>query len=56
MTPNRENPPAGHLSLLYRVSRAVLKEGEYGELTVAPGSRQPIYQAVVKIDIPAREF
>jgi transcriptional regulator with GAF, ATPase, and Fis domain len=29
---NRENPPAEHLSLLYRVSRALLKEGEYGEL------------------------
>jgi transcriptional regulator with GAF, ATPase, and Fis domain len=32
MTPNRENPPAENLSLLYRVSRALLKEGEYGEL------------------------
>jgi GAF domain-containing protein len=29
---NRENPPAEHLNLLYRVSRALLKEGEYGEL------------------------
>ena len=32
MTVNRENPPAEHLGLLYRVSRALLKEGEYGEL------------------------
>jgi transcriptional regulator with GAF, ATPase, and Fis domain len=32
MTLTRENPPAEHLSLLYRVSRALLKEGEYGEL------------------------
>jgi transcriptional regulator with GAF, ATPase, and Fis domain len=32
MTPNRENPPAENLNLLYRVSRALLKEGEYGEL------------------------
>jgi transcriptional regulator with GAF, ATPase, and Fis domain len=32
MSLNRENPPAEHLSLLYRVSRALLKEGEYGEL------------------------
>jgi transcriptional regulator with GAF, ATPase, and Fis domain len=32
MTLNRENPPAEHLGLLYRVSRALLKEGEYGEL------------------------
>jgi transcriptional regulator with GAF, ATPase, and Fis domain len=32
MTPNRENPPAEHLGLLYRVSRALLKEGEYGEI------------------------
>ncbi len=32
MTLDRENPPAEHLSLLYRVSRALLKEGEYGEL------------------------
>jgi transcriptional regulator with GAF, ATPase, and Fis domain len=32
MTLNRENPPAEHLALLYRVSRALLKEGEYGEL------------------------
>src|ERR1700734_2962667 len=28
----RENPPAEYLSLLYRVSQALLKEGEYGEL------------------------
>jgi transcriptional regulator with GAF, ATPase, and Fis domain len=32
MTPNQENPPAEHLGLLYRVSRALLKESEYGEL------------------------
>ncbi|MFZ0861584.1 MAG: sigma-54-dependent Fis family transcriptional regulator [Candidatus Sulfotelmatobacter sp.] len=32
MTLTRENPPAAHLGLLYRVSRALLKEGEYGEL------------------------
>jgi Nif-specific regulatory protein/two-component system response regulator HydG len=32
MTVNREDPPTEHLSLLYRVSRALLKEGEYGEL------------------------
>jgi len=32
MNLNRENPPAEDLSLLYRVSRALLKEGEYGEL------------------------
>jgi len=32
MTLTRENPPAEYLSLLYRVSRALLKEGEYGEL------------------------
>jgi transcriptional regulator with GAF, ATPase, and Fis domain len=32
MTLNPENPPAEHLGLLYRVSRALLKEGEYGEL------------------------
>ena len=32
MTPNRENPPTENLGLLYRVSRALLKEGEYGEL------------------------
>jgi transcriptional regulator with GAF, ATPase, and Fis domain len=32
MTPNREHPPAEHLGLLYRVSRALLKEGEYGEI------------------------
>jgi transcriptional regulator with GAF, ATPase, and Fis domain len=32
MTVNRENPPVEHLGLLYRVSRSLLKEGEYGEL------------------------
>jgi transcriptional regulator with GAF, ATPase, and Fis domain len=32
MTVHRENPAAEHLALLYRVSRALLKEGEYGEL------------------------
>jgi transcriptional regulator with GAF, ATPase, and Fis domain len=32
MSPHRENPPAEHLGLLYRVSRALLREGEYGEL------------------------
>src|ERR1700733_9878438 len=32
MTVTRENPPTKHLSLLYQVSRALLKEGEYGEL------------------------
>jgi transcriptional regulator with GAF, ATPase, and Fis domain len=32
MALNQENPPAGHLGLLYRVSRTLLKEGEYGEL------------------------
>ncbi|MGA9496707.1 MAG: hypothetical protein WBV41_12685 [Terriglobales bacterium] len=32
MSLNRENPPAERLSLLYRVSRTLLKEGEYGEL------------------------
>jgi transcriptional regulator with GAF, ATPase, and Fis domain len=32
MPPHRENPPAEHLGLLYRVSRALLKEGEYGEI------------------------
>jgi transcriptional regulator with GAF, ATPase, and Fis domain len=32
MTVNRESPPVEHLGLLYRVSRALLKEGEYGEL------------------------
>ena len=31
MTVNRENPPAEHLGLLYRVSRALLQEGEYGD-------------------------
>ena len=32
---NRENPSAEHLGLLYRVSRALLKEGEFGELLSA---------------------
>ncbi|MGA8341721.1 MAG: sigma-54-dependent Fis family transcriptional regulator, partial [Candidatus Sulfotelmatobacter sp.] len=32
MRVNREDPPAEHLGLLYRVSRALLKEGEYGEI------------------------
>ena len=32
MTLHRDNPPTEHLGLLYRVSRALLKEGEYGEL------------------------
>src|ERR1700729_386632 len=32
MTLSRENPPAEHLGLLYRGSRALLKESEYGEL------------------------
>lgn len=32
MTPNQQNPCAEHLGLLYRVSRALLQEGEYGEL------------------------
>ena len=32
MALNRENPPAEHLGLLYRVSRALLKDGEFGEL------------------------
>jgi len=32
MSLNSENPPAEHLGVLYRVSRALLKEGEYGEL------------------------
>ena len=32
MTLHRENPPAEDLALLYRVSRALLREGEYGEL------------------------
>ena len=32
MTMKPENPPAEHLGLLYRVSRVLLKEGEYGEL------------------------
>lgn len=29
---NRENPPAEHLGVLYRASRALLKEAEFGEL------------------------
>src|SRR5580693_5866410 len=32
MSLTAENPSAGHLGLLYRVSRTLLKEGEYGEL------------------------
>jgi len=32
MTPHPENRSPQHLALLYRVSRALLKEGEYGEL------------------------
>jgi transcriptional regulator with GAF, ATPase, and Fis domain len=32
MTVNRDDPKAEHLGLLYRVSRTLLKEGEYGEL------------------------
>jgi len=32
MTLHRENPRSEHLGLLYRVSRALLKEGEYGEI------------------------
>jgi transcriptional regulator with GAF, ATPase, and Fis domain len=32
MTLNPEKPATQHLGLLYRVSRALLKEGEYGEL------------------------
>jgi transcriptional regulator with GAF, ATPase, and Fis domain len=32
MTVNQENLPTEHLRLLYRVSQALLKEGEYGEL------------------------
>lgn len=32
MSLSREDRPTEHLSLLYRVSRALLKEGEYGEL------------------------
>jgi transcriptional regulator with GAF, ATPase, and Fis domain len=32
MAVNRGNPPAEHLGLLYRVSRTLLQEGEYGEL------------------------
>ena len=32
MTVNRENPSVERLGLLYRVSRTLLQEGEYGEL------------------------
>jgi len=32
MTVPYKNPPAEHLGLLYRVSRALLREAEYGEL------------------------
>jgi GAF domain-containing protein len=32
MALNRGNPPAEHLGLLYRVSRTLFQEGEYGEL------------------------
>jgi transcriptional regulator with GAF, ATPase, and Fis domain len=32
MTPNPGNSSADHLTLLYQVSRALLKEGEYGEI------------------------
>jgi transcriptional regulator with GAF, ATPase, and Fis domain len=32
MSVNRENPPMERLELLYRVSRTLLQEGEYGEL------------------------
>src|SRR6202050_5100090 len=32
MTLTAENPSAEHLGLLYRVSRTLLQEGEYGEL------------------------
>jgi transcriptional regulator with GAF, ATPase, and Fis domain len=32
MALSRENPPPQHLALLYRVSRSLLAEGEYGEL------------------------
>ena len=32
MSPDREHPRPEHLDLLFRVSRALLKEGEYGEL------------------------
>ena len=32
MALDRENPPPQHLALLYRVSRSLLAEGEYGEL------------------------
>jgi len=32
MAQSQEHPRAQHLALLYRVSRALLREGEYGEL------------------------
>jgi transcriptional regulator with GAF, ATPase, and Fis domain len=32
MALDRDNPPPQHLALLYRVSRSLLAEGEYGEL------------------------
>src|ERR1700685_3280865 len=32
MTVNQDNRNIEHLAILYRVSRALLKEGEYGEL------------------------
>ncbi len=32
MTLRQEDPPVEHLTLLYRVSRSLLKDGEYGEL------------------------
>jgi len=32
MTAYQDAPPTAHLNLLYRVSRALLKEGEYGEI------------------------
>ena len=32
MTVNQENPPVERLGLLYRISRTLLQEGEYGEL------------------------
>lgn len=35
MALNRENPPPKHLELLYRVSQALLREAEFGELLSA---------------------
>jgi transcriptional regulator with GAF, ATPase, and Fis domain len=32
MAAHRDNPPTEHLRLLYRVSRSLLREGEFGEL------------------------